>query len=111
MSRDPDPVFAALADGTRRELLRAIVTSGPCTATELAADRDITRQAVTKHLVVLGEAGLVSGRREGREVRYRADTAPLSCATDWITETGAAWDRRFDRLKGLVGPSPLDERP
>lgn len=100
--RDPDPVFAALADGTRRELLRAIVSGGPCTATELAAGRDITRQAVTKHLVVLGQAGLVAGTREGREVRYHADTTPLSCATDWIADTGAAWDRRLGRLQGIL---------
>lgn len=99
-----DVVFAALADGTRRELLRAIVNGGPCTATELAADRDITRQAVSKHLAVLGQAGLVSGRRDGREVRYEADTGPLDTATDWITETGAAWDRRLGRLRRLLEP-------
>ena len=46
----PDAVFAALADGTRRDILRAIVVSGPLTATELAADREISRQAVAKHL-------------------------------------------------------------
>lgn len=99
-----DAVFAALADGTRRELLRAIVTDGPCTATELAADREISRQAVSKHLAVLGQAGLVTGRRDGREVRFRADTAPLAAATDWIAETGAAWDRRLGRLRDLLDP-------
>lgn len=97
--RDPEPVFAALADGTRRDLLRAIAADGPVTATELAAARDISRQAVSKHLAVLGEAGLVEGRREGREVRYRADVAPLAAATSWIEDTGAAWDRRLDRLR------------
>ena len=108
----PDPaesatelVFAALADGTRRELLRAIVADGPCTATELASERDITRQAVSKHLAVLGQAGLVAARRDGREVRYRADPAPLAVASDWIAETGAAWDRRLGRLKRLLDPS------
>ena len=105
-----DVVFAALADGTRRELLRAIVTGGPCTATELASTRDITRQAVAKHLAVLGEAGLVRGEREGREVRFRADTSPLASASDWIADTGAAWDRRLGRLAGLVDGGPRTHR-
>jgi len=99
---DPDAIFAALADGTRRELLRAVVASGPCTATELAADRPITRQAVAKHLTVLGDAGLVTGRRDGREVRFHADPAPLAAASAWIDETGAAWDRRLGRLQKLL---------
>jgi len=101
-----DAVFAALADGTRRELLRAIVAQGPCTATELASDRDITRQAISKHLAVLGQAGLVSGHRDGREVRYQADPRPLDVATEWITDTGAAWDRRLGRLQDLLGRRP-----
>jgi DNA-binding transcriptional ArsR family regulator len=108
MAADPDPVFAALADGTRRELLRAIVADGPCTATELASAREITRQAVSKHLAVLGQAGLVAGTREGREVRYSADTAPLGAATDWIASTGAAWDRRLGRLGRALGSELLD---
>ena len=97
-----DPVFAALADPTRRELLRAVVTHGPVTATELAADRPLTRQAVAKHLGILGTAGLVSGTKVGRETRYEADLAPLAQATDWIAETGAAWDRRLSRLSELL---------
>ncbi len=97
-----DRVFVALADGTRRELLRSIVTTGPATATQLAAGRDITRQAVAKHLAVLGEAGLVQGRRHGREVRYAADTTPLAGATEWIDETRSAWDRRLGRLRELL---------
>ncbi|MFN8052200.1 MAG: metalloregulator ArsR/SmtB family transcription factor [Acidimicrobiales bacterium] len=97
-----DAVFTALADDTRRSLLRAVAAHGPCTATELARDRDITRQAVAKHLAVLGEAGLVHGRREGREVRYRADTTPLDLAARWIDETGDAWDRRLERLRAVL---------
>lgn len=99
---DVDAVFAALADPTRRELLRQVAADGPCTATELAAERDISRQAVAKHLGVLGDAGLVVGHREGREVRYHAETAPLARASEWIEVTGAAWDRRLERLAGLV---------
>ncbi len=101
-----DAVFAALADGTRRELLRAVADLGPTTATRLAADREISRQAVAKHLGVLDRAGLVVAERQGRETQYRADPAPLRSAVEWIDETGAAWDRRLHRLTELFdGPA------
>jgi ArsR family transcriptional regulator, cadmium/lead-responsive transcriptional repressor len=106
---DPGPVFLALADPTRRELFRGVVADGPMTATELAADRDISRQAVAKHLEVLGRAGLVEGRRAGREVRYGARTEPLDGAIAWMRDAGTAWDRRLDRLARLAdapGPPP-----
>lgn len=96
-----DAVFVALGDATRRDLLRAVASGGPTTATRLAAERDITRQAVTKHLSVLHTAGLVTGRRVGREVHYEADPEPLDAALEWITATGAAWDRRLDRLAAI----------
>jgi DNA-binding transcriptional ArsR family regulator len=99
---DPGPVFVALADPTRRSLFDEIVHDGPLTATELAARRDISRQAVAKHLVLLGEAGLVVGERCGREVRYDADPAPLQGAMEWMSTTSAAWDRRLSRLATLV---------
>ena len=98
MASDVDAVFSALADPTRRELFEAVARRGPCTATELAADRPITRQAVAKHLGVLGEAGLVTAQRAGRETRFRATPAPLDVARRWIEETGAAWERRLGAL-------------
>ncbi|MFN8039419.1 MAG: metalloregulator ArsR/SmtB family transcription factor [Acidimicrobiales bacterium] len=97
-----DVVFTALADATRRELLREVVARAPVTATELAADRAISRQAVAKHLRALEEAGLVTARREGRETRYEADPAPLGAASAWIDATGAAWRRRLGRLRRAV---------
>ncbi len=97
-----DAVFAALADATRRELLREVVERAPVTATELAADRAITRQAVAKHLRALEEAGLVTARRAGRETRYQADPAPLAAASAWIDDTGAAWRRRLGRLRQVL---------
>ena len=99
-----DVVFAALADATRRDLLRSVVEEGPVTATELAADRPLTRQAVAKHLGVLGRAGLVHSTRAGRETRYEADPAPLTAVVDWVTDTGDAWDRRLGRLARLLEP-------
>jgi DNA-binding transcriptional ArsR family regulator len=94
-------VFLALADPTRRELFADVVAGGPVTATELAADRRITRQAVAKHLDVLGRAGLVEGQRSGREVRYLARTDPLEDAIGWMEDAGRAWDRRLARLARL----------
>ncbi len=94
-----DAVFDALADATRRSLLRAVVDHGPVTATELAADLPISRQAVSKHLGVLREAGLVAANRAGRETRYDATPSRLRVATDWIDATGRAWDRRLERLR------------
>lgn len=100
--RAPDAVFAALADPTRLAVFEAVATSGPTTATELAADLPITRQAVSKHLAVLRDAGLVLGARAGRETRYEAGGDGLDAAGAWIDDVGAAWDRRLARLQRRV---------
>ena len=91
-------VFDALADATRRAVLRDVVRQGPCTATQLAADRAISRQAVAKHLAVLREAGLVHHQRAGREARFSATLDPLEDAQAWLRATGDAWDGRLARL-------------
>src|SRR5205814_8220615 len=65
----PGAVFEALADPTRREVVRRLAQGGPATATELAGDLPVTRQAVAKHLATLAEAGLVTSDRQGRETR------------------------------------------
>ena len=93
-----DEVFAALADPTRRAVLEQLLARGPTTATSLAPAFAMSRQAVVKHLGVLGGAGLVSAERHGREVRYAAHTEPLVDAASWLASTGAAWDRRLARL-------------
>jgi DNA-binding transcriptional ArsR family regulator len=98
MTADVDAVFAALADRTRRELFQALARHGPCTATELASERAISRQAVAKHLGVLDGAGLASAQRTGREMRFRATPAALDAARRWIDETGAAWEQRLSAL-------------
>ena len=98
----PAGVFAALGDPTRVAVLEAVAAGGPVTATELAAELPITRQAVSKHLTVLREAGLVTGERAGRETRYEARPDGLEPAGRWIAEAGAAWDRRLARLQRQV---------
>jgi DNA-binding transcriptional ArsR family regulator len=92
-------VFDALADPTRRTVLRTVAERGPCTATEVAAGLPVSRQAVAKHLGVLRAAGLVAPQRAGRETHFTATPAPLTAAGRWLTDTGAAWDQRLHRLE------------
>jgi DNA-binding transcriptional ArsR family regulator len=101
-----DAVFSALADSTRRQLFRAVAQRAPVTATELAADLPITRQAVAKHLTLLADAGLVVPRRVGRETQYEARPANLDEVTRWVAETGAAWDERLVRLRRRLDGDP-----
>jgi DNA-binding transcriptional ArsR family regulator len=94
-------VFAALGDPTRREVLR-LVAGGPRTATELAMRMPISRQAVSKHLSALDEAGLVERTVSGREVRYSLRAEPLSDVVGWVNEVGDVWDQRLAKLKSRL---------
>ena len=91
-------VFGALADPTRREVMRSLAEQPGLTASSLAGELPMTRQAVTKHLAALDRAGLVQGRREGRELRYTLTPAPLTDAMAWMTDVGAQWDDRLAKL-------------
>ncbi|MGI8593841.1 MAG: ArsR/SmtB family transcription factor [Solirubrobacteraceae bacterium] len=95
----PGPVFDALADPTRRSLVAMLGERGAASATELARGLPVTRQAVVKHLGALAAAGLATGEREGREVRYRLTPAPLSEAAAWMAHVGAEWDERLAALE------------
>jgi DNA-binding transcriptional ArsR family regulator len=102
MTDDPaGRVFNALADPTRRRLLSAIAAT-PATATELASDLPISRQAVTKHLSALADAGLLERERAGRDIRYRVTPEPLTEAVSWMAEVGGEWDRRLDSLRHSI---------
>lgn len=96
---DVDDVFDALADATRRQVLRQLADRGPQTPTELADHLPVSRQAVSKHLDVLGRAGLVTSARAGRETRFTFQPEPLTDAAAWMSEVGATWDRRLAALK------------
>jgi DNA-binding transcriptional ArsR family regulator len=96
---DPDAVFSALADGTRRSLFAEVTRRGAATPTELAAELPVTRQAVTKHLQALAGAGLVEAERQGRETHYRPTPEPLGDAIAWMVDVGAAWDDRLGALR------------
>jgi ArsR family transcriptional regulator, cadmium/lead-responsive transcriptional repressor len=95
---DVGAVFSALADPTRREVVRSLATQPGLTASHLAGELPMTRQAVAKHLSALSGAGLVHARREGRETRYTLTPAPLAEAIEWMTSVGAQWDDRLARL-------------
>ena len=92
-------VLSALADPTRRQLFGALVEKGRGSATTLARDLPVSRQAVVKHLQVLEGAGLVSGARSGREVVWTAQREPLEASAQWLTRLASTWDRRLARLK------------
>lgn len=101
---DPDQVFAALADPTRRQILQRLSSEGPLSATELAGGFPVSRQAVTKHLAALSTAGLLHSERRGREVRYGLVPDRLHDATAWLDEVGRLWDRRLSTLVEHFSP-------
>lgn len=93
-----DALFSALADERRRSLVELLSARPSATATELAQELPVTRQAVSKHLASLGEAGLVTVRRSGREARYELSPEPLAEAVAWIEKVGGRWDDRLSAL-------------
>jgi DNA-binding transcriptional ArsR family regulator len=98
--RDPvTTVFTALADPSRRFMIERLAVHGRATPTELAGELPVTRQAVTKHLTALLDAGLVERARSGRETVYTLTPEPLESATTWLERVGAEWD---DRLAALA---------
>ncbi len=99
-------VFAALADPTRRALVEAIARGGEATASQLSAAFPISRQAVTKHLAALSEAGLLRSHRVGREQRYALEPVGLDAATQWMASVGSLWDRRLATLKEQLAAAP-----
>jgi ArsR family transcriptional regulator, cadmium/lead-responsive transcriptional repressor len=97
-----DDLWSAVADPTRRRLLDALLARGEATATTLALDAPVTRQAVAKHLAVLDRAGLVESRRRGREVRYAVKPVGLDAATRSLADVAAAWDQRLAGIKRIA---------
>jgi DNA-binding transcriptional ArsR family regulator len=101
MSDDPlGAVFSALGDPTRRQLLESL-THGRATISGLAAGLPVSRQAVTKHLATLGDAGLVRSQRAGREVIFEITPQAMGEPARWMAEVGAEWDERLARLSEL----------
>jgi len=108
----PDPeavaevVFAALAEPTRRSILSALAARGPMTATDLASQLPITRQAITKHLELLAAAGLVLAEPgERRRIRYRVNAAPMAMAQSYLAALARDWDSKLARLQRSLDAS------
>lgn len=92
-----DHVFHALANRTRRALLKELA-SGPARVTELARPYGMSLNAISKHLFVLEEAGLIRRERDGAVQSCVLDAAPMASADEWIQSYRAFWSTKFDRL-------------
>jgi len=97
-----DDLWSAVGDPTRRRMLDQLLSDGVGTATSLSEHLPVTRQAVTKHLVVLDRVGLVHATAAGRERQFRVDEARLARAVAQLADVGAAWDARLQRIKRLA---------
>src|SRR5262249_13153893 len=102
MPNAQDMLFSTLADPTRRAIFERLCRQGEQTVTALTAEAGVSQPAVSKHLGVLRQAGLVRGRHEGRQTHYSADVAALAPLVDWTREMTAFWESRFDALEDLL---------
>lgn len=98
----PDLLFRTLADPTRRAIFERLCRAGEQTVRALTDEAGVSQPAVSKHLGVLEEAGLVRGRRAGRETHYRAQPRALSPLIDWMGLYASFWRDRFNRLEALL---------
>jgi DNA-binding transcriptional ArsR family regulator len=101
-----DQVIDALADPMRRRILDELARLGEATATLLAGALPVSRQAVVKHLAVLDTAGLVLGRRAGRERRYQVRPAALHETARWLDQVAEQWDRRLRAVRRFTEDRP-----
>jgi DNA-binding transcriptional ArsR family regulator len=96
------PVFGALGDPTRLRLVSSLSERGPQSIAGLTRGTRLTRQAIAKHLRVLAGAGLVRGRRRGRESRWELEPAGIDVARRYLDLVSARWDEALERLRDLV---------
>jgi ArsR family transcriptional regulator, cadmium/lead-responsive transcriptional repressor len=97
-----DELWSAIGDPSRRRVLDLLVSNGEASAWSLAEHVPFSRQAVSKHLVVLEEAGLVSRRKQGREVLYQVEVNRLDEASRAMADLAAQWDRRLTSIRRLA---------
>ena len=100
--RDAAPLFAALGDETRLGLILRLSSGGPGSITQLSAKAAVSRQAITKHLRVLADAGLVRSTRRGREQVWDLEPRRLVDAHAYLDRISAQWDAALERLKRFV---------
>ena len=105
-----DELWSAIGDPSRRRVLDLLVRRGEASASWLAGQVPFSRQAVSKHLAVLEQAGLVSRRKQGREVLYQVDAERLDQATRAMAELASQWDRRLNTIKRLAEAAHVQTR-
>jgi DNA-binding transcriptional ArsR family regulator len=96
------PVFAALGDPMRLAIVAQLCAGGPLPTIQLKARTEISRQAITKHLRILEEAGLVKSDRVGRDRAWRIEPHQLARTRDYLERISAQWDARIERLRAFV---------
>jgi Predicted transcriptional regulators len=96
------PLFAALGDDTRLKLVLRLSSRGPQSITNLSEGADVSRQAITKHLHMLGRAGLVQSKREGREQIWEIQPKRLSDAQRYLELISNRWDDAIEKLRLMV---------
>ena len=101
-ARDAAPLFFALGDETRLRLIIRLSSGGPGSITTLSAKSAVSRQAITKHLRVLSEAGLVRSTRRGRERVWHLETGRLGDAHEYLDRISQQWDAALGRLRKFV---------
>lgn len=97
-----DDLWSAIGDPIRRRMVDLLLADGAGTATTLSQRLPVTRQAVSKHLVVLNRAGLIHVTPSGREKRYQVDEAQLARAVAQLADVGSTWDARLRRIKRIA---------
>jgi len=100
--RDYAPVFAALGDPTRLSLVTRLGGGPPCSITQLTEDTQLTRQAITKHLRVLENVGIVYSTRSGRESHFALNPEPIDDIKAYLEQVSQQWDQALTRLKAFV---------
>lgn len=102
MPDNHDVLFRTLADPTRRAIFERLCLEGEQTVGALTARAGVSQPAVSKHLGVLKQAGLVLDRHEGRQTHYSAQLAALAPLVDWASRMAGFWEGRFDNLENLL---------
>ena len=105
-----DELWSAIGDPSRRRVLDLLVSHGEVSASWLAGQVPFSRQAVSKHLVVLERSGLISRRKQGREVLYQVEAGGLDQAARAMAELAAQWDRRLNMIKRLAETAHAETR-
>ena len=102
MTKAHDVLFRTLADPTRRAIFERLCRDGEQTVASLTARAGVSQPAVSKHLGVLRQAGLVRDRHEGRQTHYSAQLGALAPLIDWTSRMTGFWEKRFDDLENLL---------